>query len=295
MSIGEPANASRIGARRMSLRRAVGHAAGPDPSTIVLGRDSITFRIATTGVAARVLDIRAKVPPGHPQSRPALVGFYLRDQLETTESRDWASDRLGYVVRPGTSLETQRGDPVLRSMSFMPLMVSQEDATSAVTVIERFGSTIAATAIPTMTFGEGEREFLWNALTSLTERLASGRMAAGAPTAPALVNETSAEIPASFDVIDDPAVRAYVVTRRHLVALLHEIPTRVEQAFGRQQSLRLRLMGDPDDGTERLLVVIRTSLTAQESRPLLRRFDDEWWRDASMPAGDDLAVVVEHG
>lgn len=59
-------------------------------------------------------------------------------------------------------------------------------------------------------------------------------------------------------------------------------------------SLALRLSQYPEEATNELLLLVRTSLPASEALSILDRFDTEWWLDALPLAQYKLTIKLEY-
>jgi hypothetical protein len=94
-----------------------------------------------------------------------------------------------------------------------------------------------------------------------------------------------------YEVIDPAAVRAYLASRPHLIALLEDAPSHIARFFP-GAPLQLDIHVDPDDGTETLLIRIRTNMETAEA---LRRDDDlieTWYLDLPYAIRRDALITL---
>ncbi len=76
-------------------------------------------------------------------------------------------------------------------------------------------------------------------------------------------------------------VDRFLVLHPQVVPLLIEARPLLAEHFGPETPVRLEVVVDPEsdaeDGQAQLFAMVLTGLEPEEARPLLRRFDHEWW------------------
>ncbi len=94
-----------------------------------------------------------------------------------------------------------------------------------------------------------------------------------------------------YEVMDAAEVRAYLASRPHLITLLEDAPQQIARFFP-NAPLRLEVHVDPDDGTETLLIRIRTNMETAEA---LRRDDElleSWYLDLPYAIRRDALITL---
>jgi hypothetical protein len=94
-----------------------------------------------------------------------------------------------------------------------------------------------------------------------------------------------------YEVIDPAAVRAYLASRPHLVALLEEAPAQIARFFP-DAPLSLACQVDPDDNTETLIIRVRTNLVAAEANQREDELLDAWILDLPYPVRRDVLITL---
>ena len=88
-------------------------------------------------------------------------------------------------------------------------------------------------------------------------------------------------------------VRRFLWTHKHLIEILFEAEEQIRKIFGEVVNLSLELHHDPEEDFEGLFIIIKTSLSPEESLDLLDKFDEEWWLDVDASISKKLEVTVE--
>jgi hypothetical protein len=101
----------------------------------------------------------------------------------------------------------------------------------------------------------------------------------------------TAETAERYEVIDPAAVRAYLAARPALADVLTEAPNEIARFFP-NAPLRLETHTDPDDGSETLVLLIRTTLEANTAIDRLTELDNAWWLDAPQAARRVLLITL---
>lgn len=102
------------------------------------------------------------------------------------------------------------------------------------------------------------------------------------------------ELRSKYTLRNEQDIRLFLGKHSHLMSILSEAPRWIKSIFN-STDLALEMFRDPDDDTERLVLVIRTGLTPQVARNSLDLLDDKWWLDTSDKQDPDgnLSVNVE--
>ena len=92
---------------------------------------------------------------------------------------------------------------------------------------------------------------------------------------------THAEHLAKDYIVKNPSeVGDFIGENFFLLDILEEIPNRISQYFGDNQKLTLTVSYEPEfPNSSELWVEVLTELSAKEARPILDKFDEEWWLD----------------
>ena len=92
---------------------------------------------------------------------------------------------------------------------------------------------------------------------------------------------THAEHLAKDYIVKNPSeVGDFIGENFFLLDILEEIPNRISRYFGDNQKLTLTVSYEPEfPNSSELWVEVLTELSAKEARPILDKFDEEWWLD----------------
>jgi hypothetical protein len=99
------------------------------------------------------------------------------------------------------------------------------------------------------------------------------------------------EVADQYEVVEPTEVRAFVAARSHLASLLAEAPEKIALFFP-GAPLRLEVHVDPEDGTETLLIRIRTNM---ETPAVIERLDaltEAWYLDLPYESRRDAIVIL---
>jgi hypothetical protein len=77
-----------------------------------------------------------------------------------------------------------------------------------------------------------------------------------------------------------------------LLNILIEAPRYILSIFGSDVTLEIELDHDPEEDFEGLFIIIRTSLSPEDSLDLLDRLDEEWWLDVDDNISNILEIMV---
>jgi hypothetical protein len=90
-------------------------------------------------------------------------------------------------------------------------------------------------------------------------------------------------------------IHEYIGEQSFLIDILLEAKAEIEKIFGKNAILILDLVHFNDyPGARELFVRIATPLSANEAYPLLTRFEEEWWLDASDRADNLITFTLEY-
>ncbi len=97
-------------------------------------------------------------------------------------------------------------------------------------------------------------------------------------------------------IIKNPKeVADFIGENLFLLELLEEIPTQIFHSFGNNQKLNLEILGEPDfPDSKELWVSVLTELSAQESRQMMDKFDEDWWLKNLDRADCKLNVTLKY-
>jgi hypothetical protein len=107
---------------------------------------------------------------------------------------------------------------------------------------------------------------------------------------------THAEHLAKDYIIKNPQeVFDFIGENLFLLELLEEIPTQIFLYFGKNQKLNLEILREPDfPDSKELWVSVLTEISAQESRQLMDKFDENWWLKNLDRADCKLNVTLKY-
>lgn len=92
-------------------------------------------------------------------------------------------------------------------------------------------------------------------------------------------NETIEYLKQDYELIDPPAIKAFLLGNAFLIDFLLEAIGKIDGLFGFGTRKVLELVIDPDENFEELFIVIKSNYSAEEARTLLNSLMDEWFLD----------------
>jgi hypothetical protein len=98
-----------------------------------------------------------------------------------------------------------------------------------------------------------------------------------------------------YEVTDDVAVRDFLKEHPFLIQLLFEAHKKIQELFGPELRLTLKVVADPEAlGERELFVFIQTRLHPKQARALLAQLGREWWLDAMLDAKGEMTISLEY-
>jgi len=90
-------------------------------------------------------------------------------------------------------------------------------------------------------------------------------------------------------------VKSFLEKNVFLTPLLLEANGKIRKYFGMTSHIALEVSEDPENGKyEELWARIQTNLSPADALPLLTKFDDEWWLEASVDSNNLLNIKLEY-
>lgn len=99
----------------------------------------------------------------------------------------------------------------------------------------------------------------------------------------------------TYDFRDIAQVKQFLEKHVFLTPLLLEASTKIKEYFRPSANLALEVPVDPEDGKyQELWIRIQTDVAPADALPLLTKFDDEWWLEASANSKNLLNIKLEY-
>ena len=95
-----------------------------------------------------------------------------------------------------------------------------------------------------------------------------------------------------YKVKNPGEVREFLLSKRHLVDVLMEIPEKASQYFPSNKGITLEFKIDPEEGYEEIIVRILINLDPDSAIEALKRFDEEWWLNEPKSHLMDICVNI---
>jgi hypothetical protein len=90
-------------------------------------------------------------------------------------------------------------------------------------------------------------------------------------------------------------VKSFLEKNVFLTPLLFEANSKIRQYFGMSSTIALEVSLDPENGRhQQLWARIQTEREPADAMPLLTKFDDEWWLEASIYSHNLLNIKLEY-
>jgi hypothetical protein len=106
---------------------------------------------------------------------------------------------------------------------------------------------------------------------------------------------TTAQIAPDYAYRDDGAVRAYLEEHPGVVSVLDKASQVLPRYFGANPLLVLDVLIDPEEPESiSLFILIQTRMAPDVALPQLDRFNDGWWRGASMNLDADVHFGLDY-
>jgi hypothetical protein len=99
-----------------------------------------------------------------------------------------------------------------------------------------------------------------------------------------------------FDLEDRNSVRKFLAEHQFLIKVLFDARQKVNQIFGVDTPMTLKLFTDPEDepGETMLFVLVLTSLPVKEATARLMKIDEDWWVDQPNELTRLMNIDVEY-
>ena len=111
------------------------------------------------------------------------------------------------------------------------------------------------------------------------------------------IQDTVSSLARTFAFGDEQAVSHYLDKHPFLVPLLWEVDIKIRQYFDVDSPLILEVVKDFESGWEEgdeLFAMIPTTLPPAEARQRLRRFDENWWLEASRRGQHRMSINIRY-
>lgn len=97
----------------------------------------------------------------------------------------------------------------------------------------------------------------------------------------------------SFEMRED--AEPFLAEHPAVVPVLYEVGDKLREIFGAATTLVVERFVDPESSAvpDELFVRVKTTLTVEEARALLERFEEEWWLDNMQRANCLINVALE--
>ena len=110
-----------------------------------------------------------------------------------------------------------------------------------------------------------------------------------------VIDEKIDSLKGKYEISDSDEIKALLSKNRFLISLLEEIPGKIYQYFGSNQKLALQVIHEPDFPEDsELWILVLTELPAKEARPIMNRFDKDWWLKNLHQANCKLNIGIEY-
>lgn len=94
---------------------------------------------------------------------------------------------------------------------------------------------------------------------------------------------------------DEARVRSFLGKNAFLAPLLLQTNSKIREYFGASLPIALEISVDPENSNyQELWARIQTHLAPAEALPVLTRFDEEWWIQASVASMNLLNIKLEY-
>jgi hypothetical protein len=107
-----------------------------------------------------------------------------------------------------------------------------------------------------------------------------------------LIADNASSLYQSYRFINPELEIINFIIEHNLLAFLLEARWEIRRVFGNDIVLEIELDPDPEEDFEGLFIIIRTSLSPEDSLDLLDRLDEEWWLDVDDNISNILEIMV---